>query len=167
LTPHQGSGHVYHTVIPIGDQSQDLPDELIVPLLEFTRTSPASEIQKAAVIFMTIGGAIANKDQNNEHTCIPPPIRQARYVALVECHWKPEFGDEGKSRARDWARTAHSILVPYQTGDLRYAPDEVNTKEAAEDMGFTVDLHERLGTLKAKYDPENFFRTNLNIQPKQ
>lgn len=173
LTPHQTGGHIYQTVIPFGEEGKLLPDELIEKLLDFISKGAPSQLQKAAVVAMKMGGAASQNDGNNEKTCIPQPIRRARYFAIFEAYWKPECGQEGKEVARTWARAAYAILAPYKPGEMRYAPDEVNTgaSEAAFHgegiVGYTTDLHTRLAKLKAKYDSENFFRQNVNILPQK
>ena len=175
LTPHQTGGHIYQTVVPFGEEDKPLPEELIEKLLDFTAKAAPSQLQKAAVVAMKMGGAAGKMDGNNEKTCIPQPIRRARYFAIIEAYWKPELGDEGKEVARTWARTAFSILAPYKPGEMRYAPDEVNTGNTPAEAafqgegvaGYTIDLHSKLGQLKAKYDPENFFRENVNILPQK
>lgn len=179
LTPHQTGGHIYQTVIPFGEEGKPLPDELIEKLLDFTSKSAPSKLQKAAVVAMKMGGAMSRNDNANEKTCMSQPIRRARYFAIIEAYWKPEHGEAGKQVARDWAREAFSILAPYKPGEMRYAPDEVNTDNVNTNTvsdaafhgegvaGYTMDLHDRLGKLKSAYDPENFFRQNVNIVPQK
>jgi len=174
LSPHQSSNFNYHSVSPLGNQNEHLSEEFIQTLLEFTRGSKASEISGAAVILLAIGGNVTTADVDNQKTAIPPPIRKAKYFVLVEAIWNPEQGQTGKNAARDWARKALSIVAKYRPGDMRYAPDEVNTGEKpigdlafkGEGIaGYTPELHARLGKLKTKYDPENLFRMNVNITP--
>lgn len=55
---------------------------------------------------------------------------------------------------------------------MKYAPDEVRHIEPSDKVyygdnieGFNRSLLQRLGRLKYRYDPENFFRQNVNIHP--
>jgi hypothetical protein len=55
---------------------------------------------------------------------------------------------------------------------MTHAPDEIHTfddyatGQLFENMtGYSQDLYHKLARVKAKYDHDNFFRQNLNINP--
>jgi len=62
-----------------------------------------------------------------------------------------------------WARAYHDVLHPYSAGGAY-----VNMMmEEGEDRVRAAyrDNYDRLAVIKAKYDPDNFFRVNQNIKP--
>ncbi len=63
----------------------------------------------------------------------------------------------------DWARAYHDALHPHGAGGayLNFMMDEGEDRIRASYRG----NYDRLAELKAKYDPENFFRVNQNIKP--
>ncbi len=64
-----------------------------------------------------------------------------------------------------WCRDTFAALQPY-FGATRYvnylADDESGDSAAAAAYG---PNYTRLREIKSKYDPENFFRTNINVKP--
>jgi FAD/FMN-containing dehydrogenase len=63
-----------------------------------------------------------------------------------------------------WTRAVYSSLQPF-TGGARYVnyldhDDTVDAAAAAYGPNYA-----RLQQIKSKYDPDNFFRQNLNIRP--
>jgi hypothetical protein len=64
-------------------------------------------------------------------------------------------------RIRDWARTTEEALRPFSQGaHILAALDADDLVHTA----FGANLP-RLGVIKGKYDPTNFFRVNQNIKP--
>jgi FAD/FMN-containing dehydrogenase len=63
----------------------------------------------------------------------------------------------------DWAKAYWDALHPYGAGGayVNFMMDEGEDRVRATYRG----NYERLAAVKAKYDPENFFRVNQNIQP--
>ena len=63
----------------------------------------------------------------------------------------------------DWARGFHADLAPHATGGTY-----VNLLGGDEEDGARAAYgknHDRLARIKAKWDPENFFRSNHNVRP--
>ena len=60
-----------------------------------------------------------------------------------------------------WARETWDALEPHSTG-ARYLNFEAEEGVAAI---YGEEKYRRLAELKAKYDPENLFRLNQNIEP--
>ena len=110
----------------------------------------------SAVILFQLGGAL--NQQSVEHS--PVGNRDARYVFNIAGSWE----QSGDDRANiEWAREAWSDMKSYSTGGTYINflnEDEGPPTQAALGSGI-----ERLATVKAKWDPQNLFRTNRNIPP--
>ncbi len=129
--------------------SDDLCDLLIDQFAQVT--SPRS-----ALVLQPLGGAMARGSTAFPH-------RDAAYNLLIVASWEP--GDDGAKHIA-WARAAGAAAAPYTTG-----ASYVNELGREEDDGSAQikaafgASYERLASIKAKYDPTNFFRHNQNIKP--
>jgi FAD/FMN-containing dehydrogenase len=65
---------------------------------------------------------------------------------------------------REWAREGWAALRPYAPDDGAYVNFEYDT-DAARVRASYGDKYRRLAALKAVWDPENVFRSNVNITP--
>jgi FAD/FMN-containing dehydrogenase len=111
----------------------------------------------SAVILFQIDGALNQFDA--EHS--PAGNRDARYVLNIAGAWETE----GEDRANiEWAREAWNDLKRFSTGGtyINFLTEDEGPEriEAALGMGLN-----RLAEVKAKWDPQNIFRTNRNIRP--
>lgn len=71
--------------------------------------------------------------------------------------------DKGFDQERAWVQGLSSALEPYQTGVyVNFLMDEGD--ERVRDA-YGSEKYERLRALKRKYDPDNFFHLNQNVQP--
>ena len=88
--------------------------------------------------------------------------RDAAFLVTVEANWNdPAQTDE----AIAWGRELWSALEKHSTGGLYLNfPGLGEDNEALVRAGYGVN-YDRLTQLKAKYDPTNLFRMNLNIAP--
>jgi FAD/FMN-containing dehydrogenase len=68
-----------------------------------------------------------------------------------------------KDIIKDWAQNYYDALHPYGAGGayVNFMMEEGDDRVKATYRG----NYERLAKVKAKYDPENFFRVNQNIKP--
>jgi len=89
------------------------------------------------------------------------PHRQSGYNLVMVSQWTAQAEDQ---RHVAWARERYSMLQPFTRG-ARYSNylDHDDTIDAAA-AAFGAN-YSRLQQLKATYDPDNFFRQNLNIKP--
>jgi FAD/FMN-containing dehydrogenase len=88
--------------------------------------------------------------------------RDAAFLVTAEVNWSdPSLNDEGIAFGREfWA-----AMEKHSTGGLYLNfPGFGEEKEALVKAGYGVN-YDRLAELKAKYDPTNLFRMNLNISP--
>jgi FAD/FMN-containing dehydrogenase len=101
------------------------------------------------------GGAVARGDG------APIPWRDAKWVVHPFGLWEDPGDDE---RGRQWARNIRADVRPWVTGDvyLNFIGDEGQDRLVA---GYGKQNYDRLAKVKARYDPDNLFRHNHNIQP--
>ena len=88
--------------------------------------------------------------------------RDAAFLVTGEASWDdPALSDEGIG----WGRAFWDAVGQYSTGGLYLNFAGLGEeKEALVKAGYGAN-YERLAALKAKYDPANLFRMNLNIAP--
>jgi FAD/FMN-containing dehydrogenase len=91
--------------------------------------------------------------------------RGARYCLVSSSSWD---GAEGAAAHEQWTEEFLRATAPFTTG-AAYVNDLGRPEEEGEEairMAFGVH-HARLAVLKQKYDPDNFFKHNQNIQPRR
>jgi hypothetical protein len=116
-------------------------------------TSPMSSVG-----IFSFGGAVARVP--DDATAFPN--RDAAHDINIVASWLPE--DAGNAdRHIDWARTMFGALGPYSRGVyVNFTSDDASDRIR---VAYSDEQWRRLTTLKAKYDPTNFFRRNANIPP--
>ena len=89
-------------------------------------------------------------------------LRQEGYNTLIVSEWLDPAQNDACKR---WAREAYDAIRPLG-GPRRYGNylDDDDSVEASLAAVYGANLP-RLREIKKKYDPENFFRLNLNIPP--
>jgi FAD/FMN-containing dehydrogenase len=90
------------------------------------------------------------------------PLRAAGYNLLVLSQWMDPKDNEA---CISWARTSHAAMQPFMGGGryVNYLGDDEAEAEVVSAYG---PNYRRLQQIKAKYDPDNFFRLNQNILPR-
>jgi hypothetical protein len=106
-----------------------------------------------------MGGAIAAVDP--EETAFS--TRTASYMVSIDGIWADGADNEANVQ---WVRDTWEEIKKFGTGDvyLNFTGLANEDLDAGVDTQFGRNL-ERLGEIKAKYDPDNFFRVNNNIAP--
>jgi hypothetical protein len=90
------------------------------------------------------------------------PHRDANYDLLILSSW--DDPDETKANV-EWTRAFYAEMKPHLTD--RAFPNLMGQEEIAEGVGMAYGSnYDRLARIKARYDPNNFFRANANIPPK-
>ena len=85
--------------------------------------------------------------------------RRPHFVVNVHTRWRDPAGD---ADCLAWTRSLFERLKPYSAGVyVNFMPND-KAERVGEAYGPNL---ERLAAIKAKYDPENFFRLNQNIVP--
>jgi FAD/FMN-containing dehydrogenase len=133
----------------------ELSDEVIGDIVELAgrRPAPLSDI-----VIWHHGGAMTRVAE--EETAYGG--RDTRFLVTAEASWTdPAQNDE----AIAWAREVFDAMERYSTGAVYLNfPGLGEEEESLARAGYGVN-YERLAALKAKYDPDNLFRMNINIPP--
>ncbi|MFD0773576.1 FAD-binding oxidoreductase [Streptomonospora algeriensis] len=94
-------------------------------------------------------------------TDYPVPWRKAPWCVHPFGLWEDPADDE---RGRQWARDVRSDMLPWSIGAvyLNFIGNEGTERIVA---GLGADNYRRLAAVKRRYDPDNVFHRNHNIQP--
>ena len=116
-------------------------------------TSPYS-----AVILFQLDGALNHLDADHS----PVGNRDARYVVNLAGSWENPEDDKINI---EWAREAWTAMKSFSTGGtyVNFLTEDEGHERIEAALGKNL---QRLAEVKAKWDPENVFRTNRNIKPK-
>ncbi len=132
-----------------------LTDEMIEVFVSHVNPLPGSF---SLVGFEPLGGAI----NRVEKSATAFSRRDANYVLGIWSGWEDPEMDQS---VINWTRRLHQKMTPFAMGGVysNYL-DQDDEDQASAAFGTS---YERLRAVKAKYDPENFFRINHNIKPKK
>jgi FAD/FMN-containing dehydrogenase len=133
----------------------ELSPEVIGEIVELAgrRPSPLTDI-----VIWHHGGAMSRVAENQAAY----GGRDTQFLVTAEASWTDPAQNE---EAISWAREVWDAMEPYSTGAVYLNfPGLGEEKEALARAGYG-DNYDRLTTLKAKYDPDNLFRMNINIPP--
>ncbi|MEX2268590.1 MAG: FAD-binding oxidoreductase [Acidimicrobiia bacterium] len=134
-----------------------LSDELIDIVAEFAygAISPRSY---AAMFHM--GGAVARAPRDTTAY----PSRDVDHNIIIDAAWLPEQDDSVGAAETAWARDFLDALEAHRAGVyVNFLDSDDDTGRVREAYGDAT--YQRLAEAKAKYDPDNAFRNNKNIQP--
>lgn len=130
-----------------------LHDGLIDRVVEQVRALPGP---LSEIFLAHLGGAVSRR--SDEATAYSG--RDAQFVMNVHGRWESPDEDD---RFVGWARDVHKATAPFASAGAYVnflTSDEQDRVRAAYGANY-----ERLAAIKAKYDGDNFFRTNQNIVP--
>jgi len=132
---------------------QEISDEAIKTFLDF-----AGNIKGPFTLlgFEPLGGAIARV--NAEDTAFIG--RDASFALGIWTGWADPSEDE---EIIAWARDFHQAMEPFATGSA-YSNYLDHDDEAITQAAYGRN-YQRLQSIKAKYDPDNFFSQNINKKP--
>ncbi len=149
LVPH-GLHHYWK-----GDFVRDLTEEAIAEHVKFGPRLPTAQ---SIMHIYPLDGAV--QDVGPTETAFA--YRDVRFVHVISAI----SADSGSLPAyREWAQEYWAALHPHSAaGSYMNFLMEEGEERAAKSYGGN---RERLAPIKAKYDPENLFRVNQNIQPTQ
>jgi len=129
----------------------ELSDELLDAVADAAGKVPSPECE---VFIAQLGGAMGRVGV--EETAYPG--REANFVMNVHGRWREAADDD---TVIGWARALFDAAAPHALGTayINFMTEEESTRlETAYGRNW-----ERLLDIKAKYDPDNFFRVNLNL----
>jgi FAD/FMN-containing dehydrogenase len=145
--------HYYWKATNLSGLSDEVID--IVAAHAYGATSPRSY---AAMFHM--GGAVARAPR--EATAYMG--REVDHNIIVDAAWLPGQDDTLRASETAWARAFLDALRPHRAGVyVNFLDSDDDTSRVREAYG--DDTYRRLAEVKAKYDPENVFHNNKNIQP--
>lgn len=131
-------------------------DAAIETIIQYNarRASPFSKI-----LIPHMGGAMA-RVPHDETAYVH---RAAPYLININAMWTSPSENEQHIA---WAREFWTAMQPYSAGGVyvNFLSDEGEDRVKA---AYDRPTYDRLVALKNNYDPENFFRLNQNIKPKQ
>jgi FAD/FMN-containing dehydrogenase len=109
-----------------------------------------------------LGGAIARVPRG----ATAYPGRDVEHNIIIDAAWLPEHDDTVRTEETAWARRFLSALQPHRAGVyVNFLDSDDDTSRVREAYG--DDTYRRLAEVKAKYDPENVFHNNKNIEPRK
>jgi FAD/FMN-containing dehydrogenase len=128
--------------------------EICEHAIEHASTIPSPH---SAIILFQIGGALNQLAADHS----PVGNREARVVLNVASSWETPGDDDANI---GWTRGVWSDLRRFSTGGtyINFLTEEEGPERTAAALGGAL---ERLAAVKAKWDPQNVFRTNRNIPP--
>ncbi len=111
----------------------------------------------SAVILFQIGGALNHLDEAHS----PVGNRDARYVLNIAGSWEKAVDDAANV---EWARDAWKDMKSFSTGGtyINFLTEDESPERVKASLGKGL---KRLAEVKAKWDPQNVFRTNRNVEP--
>jgi hypothetical protein len=111
----------------------------------------------SAMILFQLAGAL----NQIEDEASAAGIRDARYVLNIAGSW--EKADDDRVTI-EWAHEAWSDMRPFSTGGtyINFLTEDEGPERIEAAIGKGL---KRLAEVKTKWDPENVFRTNRNINP--
>ena len=133
----------------------DLSDDAIRTLLDCFQACPSPE---SMIVIEHFHGA-ASRVRVDETACA---MRITGFNVVIVSQWSdPADTDRGIA----WGRDTYGALRPFfgSTRYVNYLDNDETGDAAAVAYGHN---YERLRQIKAVYDPENFFHTNVNIRPR-
>ena len=133
----------------------ELSDEVIGDIIELAgrRPAPLSDI-----VIWHHGGAMSRVPE--EETAYGG--RDTQFLVTAEASWTDPAQNE---EAIAWAREVFDAMDRYSTGAVYLNfPGLGEEEDSLARAGYGAN-YDRLTALKAKYDPENLFRMNINIPP--
>ncbi len=135
-----------------GDFVRELTDEAIAEHVRFAETPT----MHSTMHLYPIDGAV-HRIGGDETAWSYRDVRWSKVIVGVD----PDPANN--DRITDWVRDYWEALHPHSAGGayLNFMMEEGEDRIRATYQG----NHERLARIKGKYDPENLFRVNQNIQP--
>jgi FAD/FMN-containing dehydrogenase len=130
-----------------------LSDAAIVAITEHAWTAPSPQ---SYTIMFHLGGAIRRRARADSAF----EDRSAEHALNIDAVWSDPATDAAQTA---WVRRMFEATQPFGAGVyVNFLGEEGEERVRA---AYGPEKYERLARIKAKYDPDNFFRMNQNIRP--
>ncbi|MGV9245160.1 FAD-binding oxidoreductase [Streptomyces sp. NPDC003710] len=144
----------------------ELPDELVETLVQRFKAGKWRGDFNDTVYLEAFNGAVRREPERPSAV----PFRGARFNVTGMAIWEPAWADEEQIA---WAKSVSAAAEPWAVsgdGYINYVTDGgaggTGTDAAQRAVRtYGVEGHQRLTALKRRLDPDNFFRSNYNIEP--
>ena len=132
---------------------RSVSDGLVDVIVSYVSRLPGPQCE----IFLSHIGGVSSRTPADAMAFVR---RDAEFTINAHTRWEAAADD---ARHVAWARDLFDAMTPYAMGSVyvNFMPDD----EAARVPAAFGQNYGRLAAIKAKYDPQNLFRMNLNIQP--
>jgi FAD/FMN-containing dehydrogenase len=88
--------------------------------------------------------------------------RDAEYIVVIQASWLDAAGTDANVA---WARNYFEAVQPYSSGGTYVNFLNEDDAQDRTRQAYDTATYARLAEIKGRYDPENMFRSNKNIQP--
>jgi FAD/FMN-containing dehydrogenase len=121
----------------------------------------AARSPRSYVAMFHMGGAVARV----AHDTTAYAGRDVAHNIVIDAAWLPDESGERAAVEAAWARRFLRALQPHRAGGVyvNFLDSDDDSSRVREAYGDRI--YRRLAELKAKYDPDNAFHHNKNIQP--
>ncbi|MEV7603581.1 FAD-binding oxidoreductase [Kitasatospora sp. NPDC089797] len=140
-----------------------LPDELVEAVAERFRAARITDPFNDTVLLEPINGAVRTADPARSAV----PFRGAGFNVTGMAIWDPSRPDADAERTA-WAKSVAAAAEPYGSwgdGYINYSGDGPSAGPERAVRTFGAETYGRLVALKRRLDPENFLRSNYNVDP--
>ena len=157
--PYTGWQQAFDGLAPAGNRNywkshnfDEMTDGMIETFVEYGKTIPTPETE---IAIPHLGGAMNEKPVKSTAY----PHRNFEFTMVLHTQWADPEQDE---ECIAWTRDMHEAMAPHATGGVyaNFVPEEVGDQQAA-----YGENYDRLVEVKNKWDPENLFRLNHNVEP--
>ena len=132
----------------------ELSDAALDVMIDLVGRLPSEECE---IILGNLGGAASRVPAD----ATAYPHRDVQFIMNAHTRWSDPAHDQ---RCISWARELFDRMVPHATGGVYVNFMPADEAERVRQGAYGPN-YERLAKLKARYDPDNLFRLNQNIQP--
>ncbi len=132
-----------------------LSDGLIDTVLEFSARLPLDQCE---IPMLAVGGQVSRLPADSTAY----PHRDAQFLLNIHGRWEKPEDDQ---KVISWARGLWSALEPYSTGTVYVNFMTADEADRVGPAAYGPAAWKRLTQVKARWDPDNFFRMNQNIPP--
>ncbi|MFD1684850.1 FAD-binding oxidoreductase [Halobellus litoreus] len=157
--PYTGWQQAFDGLAPAGNRNywkshnfDEMTDGMIETFIEYGKTIPTPETE---IAIPHLGGAMNEKPVD----ATAYPHRNFEFTMVLHTQWTDPEQDE---ECIAWTREMHEAMAPHATGGVyaNFVPEEDGDQQAA-----YGENYDRLVEVKNKWDPENLFQLNHNVEP--